>query len=154
RVGRPGGGMGRANAGMSSVKAGEKPAHRQPEGSSGRVIRGGLGGPKPRPRGVGDGQPVSIPAPHARVEAIRTPTGTPSVPIGHGAFLPCGPSRGEGGERSGDCGQGDWDEPGRARKADGGARVRPYRKPTLVGGCESTKVGERPFVKELGNLTP
>ena len=31
---------------------------------------------------------------------------------------------------------------------------RPYRKPTLVGGYECTKVGERTFVKELGNLTP
>ena len=30
----------------------------------------------------------------------------------------------------------------------------PYRKPTLVGGCKCTKVGERTFVKELGNLTP
>ena len=42
----------------------------------------------------------------------------------------------------------------RARKAAGGARVRPYRKPTLVGGCGSTKVGERTFVKELGKLAP
>ncbi len=54
---------GSANAGMSSVKADEKSAHRKPEGSYGRVIRVGLGGPKPRPRGVGDGQTVSIPSP-------------------------------------------------------------------------------------------
>ena len=63
RLARGGGATTSANAGMSSVKADEKSAHRKPEGSSGRVIRGGLGGPKPRPQGVGDGQPVSIPAP-------------------------------------------------------------------------------------------
>jgi hypothetical protein len=41
------------------------------------------------------------------------------------------------------------------REKPGGEHVRhPYRKPTLVGRCESTKVGERTFVKELGNLTP
>jgi hypothetical protein len=43
----------------------------------------------------------------------------------------------------------DWQE-----KPMGEHDGRPYRKPTLVGGCECTKVGERTFVKELGNLTP
>ena len=62
--------------------------------------------------------------------------------------------RGEGPEGSGDFGQGDEDEPERARKAGGGDGLRPYRKPTMVGECESTKVGERTFVKELGKLTP
>ena len=80
--------MGSANAGMSSVKADEKSAHRKPEGSYGRVIRVGLGGPKPRPRGVGDGQTVSIPSLPTFVEATRTQSGTRSVPIGHGASLP------------------------------------------------------------------
>ena len=63
RRGTGGGAHGSANAGMSSEKADAKSAHRKPEGSYGRVVRVGLGGPKPRPRGVGDGQPVSIPAP-------------------------------------------------------------------------------------------
>ena len=63
-------------------------------------------------------------------------------------------SQGEGPGRSGDFGQGNGGGPGRPRKAAGGAAERPYRKPTLVGRCESTKVGERTFVKELGNLTP
>ncbi len=63
RTGRCGGAPGSANAGMSSVKADAKSAHRKPKGSYGRVVRVGLGGPKPRPQGVGDGQPVSIPAP-------------------------------------------------------------------------------------------
>ncbi len=141
--------MGSANAGMSSVKADAKSAHRNPEGSSGRVIRVGLGGPKPRPQGVGDGQPVSIPAlPHSG-EATWTQRGSLSVPIGHGALL-----HPEGWGRSSDYGQRDWDEPGLARKAGGGAVGYPYRKPTLVGGCKYTKVGERTFVKELGKLTP
>ena len=48
---------------MSSVKEREKRSRRKPEGSDGRFIRVGLVGPKPRPRGVGDGQLVSIPAP-------------------------------------------------------------------------------------------
>src|SRR5262245_9118475 len=82
---------------MSSVKADEKSAHRQPEGSYGRVIRVGLGGPKPRPKGVGDGQPVSIPAPLRHDEAPVTPSGSLCVPTGHGAFLPCGPLRREKG---------------------------------------------------------
>jgi hypothetical protein len=135
---------------MSSVKADAKSAHRNPEGSSGRVIRGGLGGPKPRPQGVGDGQPVSIPAPPPRVEAPVTSSGNLCAPNGHGAFL----QRRAGCGRSGDFGQGDRGGPERARKAWRGAWGRPYRKPTLVGGCERTQVGERTFVKELGNLTP
>ena len=53
----------RANAGMSSVKADEKSAHRKPKGSYGRVVRVGLVGPKPRAGAVGDGELVSIPAP-------------------------------------------------------------------------------------------
>ena len=51
------------NAGMSSVNHGENPWHRKPKVSYGRSIRVGLVGPKPRPRGVGDGQEVSIPPP-------------------------------------------------------------------------------------------
>jgi len=47
-------------------------------------------------------------------------------------------------------------EPGLSgpEKPGGEDVVRPYRKPTLVGGCKCTEVGERTFVKELGNLTP
>ena len=58
-----GGADGRANAGMSSVNLGEKPGHRKPKVSYGRLIRVGLVGPKPRAKAVGDGQLVSIPAP-------------------------------------------------------------------------------------------
>ena len=58
-----GGGDRSANAGMSSVNADEKSAHRKSKVSYGRLLRVGLVGPKPRPKGVGDGQQVSIPAP-------------------------------------------------------------------------------------------
>ena len=60
---RTAGRSGRDNAGTSSEKAGEKPASRKPKGSWGRLIRPGLVGPKPRPRGVGEGQQVNIPVP-------------------------------------------------------------------------------------------
>jgi hypothetical protein len=135
--------------------ADEKSAHRQPEGSDGRVIRVGLGGPKPRPQGVGDGQPVSIPAPRARVEAPRTPSGTPRAPTGHGAFLVCGLCKEEKGLREAATSVNATRTGLGGREKPGGERAeRPYRKPTLVGGCKCTKVGERTFVKELGNLTP
>ncbi len=41
----------------------ENHIHRMPKVSYGRSVRVGLVGPKPRPKGVGDGQLVSIPAP-------------------------------------------------------------------------------------------
>ena len=142
--------MGSANAGMSSVKADEKSAHRKPEVSYGRVIRVGLGGPKPRPKGVGDGQTVSIPSLPTFVEATRTQGGTPSAPIGHGASLlySKGARRVETTVKAIGAGL-DWQEKPVVEDV-----WYPYRKPTLVGGCKCTKVGERTFVKELGNLTP
>ena len=41
----------------------EKHIHRKSKVSDGRLIRVGLVGPKPRPKGVGDGQQVNIPVP-------------------------------------------------------------------------------------------
>ena len=41
----------------------ENRTRRKPKVSYGRSVRVGLVGPKPRPRGVGDGQLVNIPAP-------------------------------------------------------------------------------------------
>jgi len=49
--------------GTSSVKAGEKPARRKSKVSWATLIVPGSAGPKPRPKGVGDGQLVYIPAP-------------------------------------------------------------------------------------------
>ncbi len=65
RRGTGGGGHRSENAGMSSVRRVSKHAHRMAEVSAARFILGGLVGPKPRPRGVGDGQTVDIPLPHA-----------------------------------------------------------------------------------------
>ena len=42
----------------------------------------------------------------------------------------------------------------RARKAAGGARGCPYRKPTQVGRGKYPEVDESTLVKELGKLTP
>ena len=48
------------------------------EGSSAQ----GKSGPKPRPRGVGDGQPVEIPVPPlTRLEEGVTQEGRPSAPL-------------------------------------------------------------------------
>ena len=52
-----------ANAGMSSEKESENLSRRKPQVSQARFVPLGLAGPKPRPKGVGDGQPVDIPAP-------------------------------------------------------------------------------------------
>ena len=50
---------------MSSVRNVSKRSHRMAEVSAARFILGGLVGPKPRPKGVGDGQTVDIPLPLA-----------------------------------------------------------------------------------------
>ena len=60
---RHAGASGKANVGISNDKAGEKPAHRKTEVSWATIIAPGLVGPKPRPKGVGDGQLVDIPVP-------------------------------------------------------------------------------------------
>ena len=66
---------GSENAGMSSDKKGENPFHRKGKVSWARLVLPGLVGPKPRPKGVGDGQQVNIPAPPICVEATGTPEG-------------------------------------------------------------------------------
>ena len=65
RLVRDGGALGSENAGMSSVRDVSKRPHRMAEVSAARFILGGLVGPKPRPKGVGDGQTVDIPLPLA-----------------------------------------------------------------------------------------
>ena len=66
-----------------------------PKVSWGRLIHPGLGGPKPNPKGVGDGQPVNIPAPpdlrhERRGDAARAP------PQAHGYACPSTESEGVG----------------------------------------------------------
>ncbi len=48
---------------MSSDKMGEKPIRRKSMVSWVKLIFPGLVGPKPRPKGVGNGEQVNIPAP-------------------------------------------------------------------------------------------
>ena len=57
------GAMASENAGMSNDKACENHAHRKSKVSYARSIRVGLVGPKPNPKGRGDGQWVNIPIP-------------------------------------------------------------------------------------------
>ena len=47
---------------MSNHNSGENPERRKPKGSLAMTINQGLGGPKEKPKGVSDGQPVNIPA--------------------------------------------------------------------------------------------
>lgn len=47
---------------MSNVFGGENPPRRKFKVSSAMLVIGGLVGPKLRPKGVDDGQPVNIPA--------------------------------------------------------------------------------------------
>jgi hypothetical protein len=49
------GAAGRENVGMSSMKAGENPARQKFKVSWATIFDSGLGDPKPRPKGVGDG---------------------------------------------------------------------------------------------------
>ena len=54
---------GSENPGKSSENAGKNLARRKSKVSWGRFVRSGLGDPKLRPKGVGDGQLVNIPVP-------------------------------------------------------------------------------------------
>ena len=54
--------MGSEDVGMSNRNQGEIPWHRKPEASLAMIFNQGLGEPKPNPKGIGDGQPVNIPA--------------------------------------------------------------------------------------------
>ena len=58
-----GGGNRRENVGISNKNPTVKVGHRKPKVSWATQIDPGLGGPKPRPKGVGDGQQVNIPVP-------------------------------------------------------------------------------------------
>ena len=70
--------------------------------------------------------------------------GRSSAPIGHGASKPAGVHAFgcvlRGGGNSEAPASGDSIDPGLREKPALGSRERPYRKPTRVAGCESTKV--------------
>jgi hypothetical protein len=113
------------------------------EVSAARFILGGLVGPKPRPKGVGDGQTVDIPLPLAD-------DSVPGV---------CGVSYAErsvgvaASNRAGGWSPDQSPRRGKARKGNSvythlqekrawGCCERPYRKPTLVAGHKCAKVDE------------
>ena len=58
-----GGALESENVGMSNHNSDEISEHRKPKVSLAMTINQGLGGPKGKPKGVLDGQPVNIPAP-------------------------------------------------------------------------------------------
>ena len=66
-----------ANVGMSNDTGGANPPHRKPKGSAARALRGGVVGPKPRARAVGDGHAVdNRRQPHERLHTTETLRGT------------------------------------------------------------------------------
>ena len=131
---------------MSSTRDVSKRPHRMAEGSSGRFILGGLVGPKPRPKGVGDGQTVDIPLPLAD-DFLRAVCGVGYVERSVGVAASkraAHPSS----ERTGEAWESSLARVGNSTDTDllekhrTGCRERPYRKPTLVAGHKYAKVDE------------
>ena len=56
---------------MSNRNSDENSEHRKPKVSLAMTISQGLGGPKEKPKGVSDGQPVNIPAPELFFNKVR-----------------------------------------------------------------------------------
>ena len=127
-----------ANAGMSSVRHVSKRAHRMAEVSYGRFIHVGLVGPKPRRKRVGDGQTVYIPLPLVDDTSSGAGCGRLSMAM----ELPCLSSQSSVLEEQEipRATAGDSINPRLLEKPGDECRERPYRKPTLVAGCKSTKV--------------
>ena len=74
-------------ADMSNEKTGGNPVRRNPKVSRGRFVRPGSAGPKPRPKGVGDGQRVNIPAPVQRVIPMRSAVDKQRLPMDAGWYV-------------------------------------------------------------------
>ena len=132
-----------ANAGMSSVRHVSKRAHRLAEVSYGRFILVGLVGPKPRRKRVGDGQTVYIPLPLVDDTSSGAGWGRLSMAM----ELPCLSSQSPAGSpvvleewEIPRATAGDSINPRLQEKPGGECCERPYRKPTLVARCKSTKV--------------
>jgi hypothetical protein len=140
---RAGGALGSENAGMSSVRDVSKRPHRMAEVSAARFILGGLVGPKPRPKGVGDGQTVDIPLPLVDGQVLmkcgacyaeRSVGVTASNRAGSVGFIRL--------TRGGGKSQGNSVYARLQEKLCQGCHERPYRKPTLVAGHKCAKVDE------------
>jgi hypothetical protein len=87
---------------------------------------------------------------HSRTSKSWIVTGLGRSPVALEQQRPCGASR--GGRRR--ATQADAIAPRLPEKPIQGSRECPYRRPTQVGGCESTKVDGSVLVKELGKLVP
>ena len=109
-----------------------------------------------RPKGVADGQPVNIPALPVGAMGGRSRLGGPEPWTS--------PARSAGWEVGKSASrvlcvvgkpQGDNPpKPGSREKPLSTTHGNPYRKPTQVGGCESTKARGRTLAKELCKLAP
>ncbi len=131
--------------------------HRKPKGSDGRAIHVGLVGPKPRPEGVGDGDPVNIPGPAMGSEGGKQSAKSTRRMVGPGQA--CRPKKGVGKAAPGGRGV-----KGSRKTEVTGARCqeKPLNgEPSLTvpqtdtgGWVENTKVNGETFVKELDKLTP
>ena len=125
---------------MSSVRNVKKHSRRMPKVSYGRFIHVGLVGPKPRPKGVGDGQTVYIPLPLAD-DKVRVQDALGQAGRGDGVAA----SNRAGCLRVTEAGgslratKDDPVDPRRREKPHTGSRERPYRRPTLVGRSENSK---------------
>ena len=144
RLVRDGGALGSENAGMSSVRDVSKRPHRMAEVSAARFILGGLVGPKPRPKGVGDGQTVDIPLPLRTIKSqacagwVRPSAASELLRLSVQA-LDSSESQGRG---VGKPVLGNSADTRLPEKHTWGSRERPYRKPTLVAGHKCAKVDE------------
>ena len=140
---RTGGALRSENAGMSSVRNVSKRSHRMAEVSAARFILGGLVGPKPRPKGVGDGQTVDIPLPLAD-DSVPGVCGVGYVErsVGDTASNCAGAHLRVSYRGRGKPVKGNSTYARLLEKHAWGCRERPYRKPTLVAGHKCAKVDE------------
>ena len=128
---------------MSSVRNVSKRSHRMAEVSAARFILGGLVGPKPRLKSVGDGQTVDIPLPLAD-DSVPGVCGVGYVErsVGDTASNCAGASLRVGCRGRGKPVKGNSVYACLQEKYTWGCRERPYRKPTLVAGHKCAKVDE------------
>jgi hypothetical protein len=132
------------DAGISSAKAGENPAHRKPKVSAVQFVCCRSVGPKARPFGVVDGCQVYIPEPGVKVDPGRT------LSLGVIWLLVCQLSQDRSGSLRAEANS--LDEG--AEKSRLGTTRSTVPQTDTGRQVEDTKVFEITLVKELGNLTP
>ena len=144
---------------MSSEKESENLSRRKPKVSQARFVLLGLAGPKPRPKGVGDGQPVDIPAP---LEGDKDAKGGRRWVCQRAIGLARSGPQDTGRQIRRDKSQSPEEWSFRAKRTDvTGGQENPLASlsvpvPQTNTGrwAEDAKARERTLVKELGNLAP